>query len=65
MPWCYYPGGGGGGGGCDQLIWEAPADGPGFPPDFYQLMFNNFKANLNVEGSGAVVAAPDRQPPSH
>jgi hypothetical protein len=23
-------------------------------------MYDNFRANLNVEGSGAVVAAPDR-----
>ena len=60
VPWCFYPGGGGPGGDCAQLNWAAPEEGPGFPPDFQQLLWNNFKANLNVEGSGAVVAAPDR-----
>jgi hypothetical protein len=45
-----------------QPAWNTvlPQEGLGFPPDFVQLMWDNFRANLNVEGSGAVVAAPDR-----
>jgi len=62
-PWCYYPGGDGPGpgGDCDNFNWDA--SDPGFTDDFYQTMMANYRANLNVEGSGAVVAAPDGNTP--
>jgi len=59
LPWCYYssdyvdP--------CGNITWNA--DGPGFTDDFYNLMLTNYKANLNIDGSGAVVAAPDKSTP--
>jgi len=61
-PWCFYPDGGGGGDGdCDNFNWEA--SGPGFTDAFYDTMMANYRANLNVEGCGAVVAAPDGNTP--
>jgi len=62
-PWCFYPDGDGPspGGDCGSYNWNA--DGPGFPDSFYNTMFENYRANLNVEGCGAVVAAPDGDTP--
>merc|ERR1711909_138944 len=66
-PWCFYPDGDGPGptdgpgGDCSSYNWNA--DGPGFTDDFYNTMFENYRANLNVEGCGAVVAAPDGNTP--
>merc|ERR1712013_252714 len=66
-PWCFYPDGDGPGptdgpgGDCSSYNWSA--DGPGFTDDFYNTMFENYRANLNVEGCGAVVAAPDGNTP--
>jgi len=59
LPWCFYstdyedP--------CGDFTWTA--DGPGFTDDFYNIMFENYRANLNIDGSGAVVAAPDQNTP--
>merc|ERR1712076_72167 len=59
LPWCYYstdyedP--------CKDFTWTG--DGPGFTDDFYNIMFQNYVANLNIDGSGAVVAAPDTETP--
>jgi len=59
LPWCYYssdyhdP--------CGDLLWIA--DNPGFTDDFYDTMFQKYAAQLNVEGCGAVVAAPDKNTP--
>ena len=52
-PWCFYPDGGGGG---DCTDYNLVAEGPGFTDDFYALMYQNYRDNLNVEDSGAVVA---------
>jgi len=58
-PWCYYstdyhdP--------CGNLTWTE--DGPGFTDEFYNLMLTKYQANLNIDGSGAVVAAPDKATP--
>lgn len=61
-PWCFYPDGGGGGDGdCDNYNWVA--DGPGFTDEFFATMKENYRANLDVEDSGAVVAAPDGDTP--
>ena len=38
-------------------------DGPGFTDEFIEVMYKNFQENLNIEGSGAVVAAPDTTTP--
>ena len=38
-------------------------DGPGFTDDFIEIMYENYRGNLDVEGSGAVVAAPDTDTP--
>merc|ERR1712241_323156 len=59
LPWCFFsndyedP--------CGDFTWTA--DGPGFTDDFYDIMYENYKANLNIDGSGAVVTAPDRNTP--
>ena len=60
-PWCFYPDGGGGDGDCSNYNWVA--DGPGFTQEFYDKMYANYRANLDVEDSGAVVAAPDDSTP--
>jgi len=60
VPWCFHnadyedP--------CTTFNWEA--DGPGgFDDAFYQLMYDNYLSQLNIQGSGAVVAAPDEGTP--
>jgi len=62
-PWCFYPDGDGPGPGGDCGSYNWNADGPGFTDEFYNTMFENYRANLNVEGCGAVVAAPDGDTP--
>lgn len=58
-PWCFHPAGNTGS--CQTFNYEA--EGPGFTTDFYNKMYSNFVANLNVDGSGAVVAARDPNTP--
>jgi len=61
-PWCFYPNdvthppsp-------CDDMIWSATD--AGFTQEYYDVMYENYKNNLNVEGCGAVVAAPDQETP--
>merc|ERR1719378_1938013 len=60
VPWCFYPDGGETGD-CSNYNWIA--DSPGFTDEFYNIMKDNYRANLNVEQSGAVVAAPDDATP--
>ena len=38
-------------------------NGPGFTDEFIKLMYKKYKENLNIQGSGAVVAAPDFDTP--
>jgi hypothetical protein len=38
--------------------WSAA--GPGFDDAMYEVLYKNFLNQLNVEGVGAVVAAPDQ-----
>jgi len=59
LPWCFY--GSDHPDSCKEFLWEA--DGPGFTREFYDTMFENYRANLNVEDCGAVVAAPDKNTP--
>ena len=42
---------------CKTFNWVA--DGPGFDDTIYDVMYKNYLAQLNVEGVGAVGAAPD------
>ena len=60
VPWCFYPDGGQTGD-CSNYNWIA--EGPGFTDEFYNIMKDNYRANLDVEDSGAVVAAPDDSTP--
>ena len=39
-------------------MWTA--SGPGFDDAIYDIMYQKYLSQLNVEGSGAVVAAPDQ-----
>merc|ERR1711892_1569613 len=63
-PWCFY--------GTDQpspddyckpemFDWEA--SDPGFSDSEYQTMYAKYEANLNIDGTGAIVAAPDHETP--
>merc|ERR1719348_663699 len=63
-PWCFY--------GTDQTHPPDPCEGdvfnweasdPGFPDDIYNVMYEKYRANLNIDGTGAVVAAPDFETP--
>jgi len=58
IPWCYFPAGYDP---CGTLSWNA--QDPGFTDDFVSTMLSNYVNNLNIQGSGAVVAAPDRNTP--
>jgi len=59
IPWCFHstddpnP--------CGDVNW-AGTD-PGFTDEYYNIMYENYLANLNIDGSGAVVAAPDQSTP--
>lgn len=46
---------------CPDPVWTATD--PGFDSSFYTKMYDLYVLNLNVEGSGAVVAAPDHNTP--
>ena len=46
-----------------SLLINWVADGPGFTDEFFATMKENYRANLDVEDSGAVVAAPDGDTP--
>jgi len=63
-PWCFY--------GTDQPLPPDPCKGdvfnwvaadPGFTDDIYNVMYQKYEANLNIDGTGAVVAAPDTETP--
>merc|ERR1719244_210664 len=64
IPWCFYP--------SDMTHPPDPCEGdvfnwvasdPGFTDDIYNVMYQKYKANLNIDGTGAVVAAPDYETP--
>ena len=62
-PWCFFPEGvtlppsp------CDNITWSGEPDN-GFDQAFYDILYENYKANLNVENCGAVCAAPDDATP--
>jgi len=58
-PWCFYPSDKPNP--CDGIVWSA--NDAGFSQEYYDIMYSNYEANLNIDGSGAVVAAPDQNTP--
>merc|ERR1719260_332297 len=63
-PWCFY--------GSDQEpppdpcagdVFNWVASDPGFTDEIYQVMYAKYEANLNIDGTGAIVAAPDLETP--
>ena len=42
---------------------EWSASDPGFTDEFCKIMYDKLQENLNIEGSGAIVAAPDTDTP--
>ena len=41
--------------------WEA--SDPGFSDAEYDIMYEKYKDNLNIDGTGAIVAAPNHETP--
>lgn len=58
-PWCFYPAGQNV---CENITYNGNS-GPGFDDSFYQKMYQFFDANINIQGKGGVVAAPDPNTP--
>jgi len=64
IPWCFYP--------SDMTHPPDPCEGdvynwvasdPGFTDAEYDIMYENYKVNLNIRGTGAIIAAPDAETP--
>ena len=47
----------------DELAINWSANNPGFTDKFCKKMYQNLKENLNIDGSGAIVASPDTATP--
>jgi len=58
-PWCFHPSNEENP--CDKVNWNGMD--AGFTQEYYDKMYNNYLANLNIDGSGAIVAAPDTETP--
>lgn len=58
-PWCFYQSGDNP---CGKTDYDG-SKGPGFDDSFYQKMYALFDANINIQGKGGVVAAPDHSTP--
>ena len=58
-PWCFYPSGQNP---CEKIDYDG-SKGPGFDDSFYDKMNSLFEANINIQGKGGVVAAPDHSTP--
>jgi glucoamylase len=58
-PWCFFPAGSNP---CENITWDGN-DGMGFDQPFYDKMYQFFDANINIQGQGGVVAAPDPNTP--
>ena len=58
-PWCFFPKGQNP---CENisLSWDG---GMGFDSDFYNKMWALFDANVDIQGKGGIVAAPDHSTP--
>ena len=58
-PWCFYQAGSNP---CENITYDGK-DGPGFDEVFYEKMYSLFDVNININGLGGVVAAPDHSTP--
>jgi len=47
---------------CDNISWNGTT-GMGFDQTFYDKMYTFFDANINIQGKGGIVAAPDYSTP--
>lgn len=59
-PWCFFPSSDPNP--CDKIDYNG-SKGPGFDATFYDKMYKLFDVNINIQGKGGVVAAPDRSTP--
>ena len=59
IPWCFFPAGQNP---CEgiKFNWDG---GMGFDDSFYQKMYQLFDANIDIQGKGGIVAAPDHSTP--
>lgn len=58
-PWCFFKAGSNP---CENITWNGK-NGQGFDDTFYSKMNQFFEANINIQGKGGVVAAPDPNTP--
>lgn len=58
-PWCFFPKGQNP---CENISFVG-SQGAGFDSSFYDKMYALFDANIDIEGKGGIVAAPDRSTP--
>lgn len=59
-PWCFFPSDEPNP--CSKIDYNG-SKGPGFDTTFYDKMYKLFDVNINIQGKGGVVAAPDRSTP--
>jgi glucoamylase len=59
VPWCYFPSGPNV---CSNITYDW-AGGMGFDSAFYAKMYGFFDANIDIQGKGGIVAAPDFSTP--
>jgi len=60
-PWCFYQDGQQGPQECEAFNWEALD--PGFTQNDFDAIYENYRSQLNIDGTGAVVASPDTDTP--
>jgi glucoamylase len=58
-PWCFFPSGSNP---CGNISFSW-SGGMGFDQSFYDKMYKLFDANIDIQGKGGVVAAPDHSTP--
>jgi glucoamylase len=58
-PWCFYPAGSNP---CEKIDFNW-SGGAGFDSAFYSKMYALFDANIDINGKGGIVAAPDPSTP--
>ena len=62
-PWCFYPAGEDGGPEVCEAINFIGDSGPGLAQADFDNMKERYKSQLNIDGTGAVVASPDTETP--
>jgi len=48
---------------CEGDVYNWAASDPSFTDADYDIMYENYKVNLNIRGTGAIIAAPDAETP--